>query len=124
MNEPHYVTPKRSFIRYKLIATIQSLNFKPINSPGPRDQMKGKSRPDPASPASPLHQVGLAGEHCRVVRHVVVRGEDLHLVLARVDYKHHVLNGDASLRNISSKDDLECLSSKWSVVIGIKILQV
>ena len=62
--------------------------------------MKGKSRPDPASPASPLHQVGLAGEHCRIVRHVVVRCEHLHLVLARVDNEHHVLNGDAGLRDI------------------------
>ena len=74
--------------------------------------MKGEARSNPACPASPLHQVGLAGEHCRVVRHVVVRGEDLHLVLARVDYKHHVLNGDASLRDVGGKDDLECLSSK------------
>ena len=74
--------------------------------------MKCKSRPDPASPAPPLHQVGLAGEHRSVVRHVVVRGEHLHLVLARVDYKHHVLNGDASLRDVGGKNDLECLSSK------------
>ena len=69
--------------------------------------MKCKSRPDPASPASPLHQVGLAGKHCCVVCHVVVRGEDLHFVLARVDHKHDVLNGDAGLRNICGKDDLE-----------------
>ena len=69
--------------------------------------MKGKSRPDSASPASPLHQVGLAGEHRRVVCHVVVRGEDLHFVLARVDHKHDILNGDAGLRNICGKDDLE-----------------
>ena len=69
--------------------------------------MEGKSRPHPASPPSPLHQVGLAGEHRRVVRHVVVRSEDLHFVLARVDHKHDVLNGDAGLRNICGKDDLE-----------------
>ena len=68
--------------------------------------MKGKSRPDPASPASPLHQVGLAGKHRCVVGHVVVRGEHLHLVLARVNHKDHVLNGDAGLRNIGRKDDL------------------
>ena len=70
--------------------------------------MKGKSRLHPASPASPLHQVGLAGEHRCVVRHVVVGGEHLHLVFARVNHKHHILNGDASLCDIGGKDDLEC----------------
>ena len=91
--------------------SFQRLNFKRIKSPGSRDQMKGKSRPDPASPSSSLHQVGLAGKHRCVVCHVVVRGEHLHLVLARVDNKDHVFNGDAGLRDIGRKDDLEYLSS-------------
>ena len=58
---------------------------------------------------SPSHSP--PGKHCCVVCHVVVRGEHLHLVLARVDHKDHVFNGDAGLRNIGRKDDLEYLSS-------------
>ena len=68
--------------------------------------MKCKARSNPACPASPLHQVGLAGKHRCVVCHVVVRGEHLHLVLAGVDHKHHIFNGDAGLRNIGRKDYL------------------
>ena len=80
--------------------------------------MKGKSRPDPASPTSPLHQVSLAGEHRSVVCHVVVRSEDLHFVLARVDHKHHVFNGDAGFRDVGSKNDLQYffLLSKFKIV--------
>ena len=81
--------------------------FKSPISPSSGDKVEGKSRPHPASPPSPLHQVGLAGKHRRVVGHVVVRGEHFHLVLAGVDHKHDVLNGDAGLRNICGKDDLE-----------------
>ena len=84
--------------------------------------MKGKARSNPACPASPLHQVGLAGEHGGIVGHVVVGGEHLHLVLPRVDHKHHVLNGDAGLRYIGGKDDLESLSSKYVLKVSVDII--
>ena len=68
--------------------------------------MKGEARSNPACPASPLHQVGLAGEHSGIVGHVVVGGEHLHLVLPRVDHKDHIFDGDACFGNIGGKDDL------------------
>ena len=68
--------------------------------------MKGEARSNPACPASPLHQVSLAGEHGGIVGHVVVGGEHLHLVLPRVDHKDHVFDGDACFGNIGGKDDL------------------
>ena len=84
--------------------------------------MKGKSRSNPTSPASPLHQVGFAGKHRCIVCHVVVCREHLHLVLSRVDHKHHILNGDTGLRYIGGKDDLESLSSKYVLKVSVDII--
>ena len=106
-----YVPPEHRTCMYQCIVFLnccwQFHRFKSPISPSSGDKVEGKSRPHPASPPSPLHQVGLAGKHRRVVGHVVVRGEHFHLVLAGVDHKHDVLNGDAGLRNICGKDDLE-----------------
>ena len=61
---------------------------------------------DPARPAPPLQQVGLAGPGGGVVRHVVVRHEQLDLGLAAVNDEHHVHNGDAGLGDVGADDDL------------------
>lgn len=61
---------------------------------------------DPARPAPPLQQVGLAGPGGGVVRHVVVRREQLDLRLAAVNDVDHVLDGDAGLGDVGADDDL------------------
>ena len=61
---------------------------------------------DPARPAPPLQQVGLAGPGGGIVRHVVVRREQLDLGHAAVNDIHHVLDGDAGLSDVGADDDL------------------
>ena len=61
---------------------------------------------DPARPAPPLLHVGLAGPGGGIVRHVVVRHEQLDLGLAAVNDEHHVHNGDAGLGDVGADDDL------------------
>ena len=68
--------------------------------------MEAEAWPDPARPAPPLQQVGLAGPGGGVVRHVVVRREQLDLGLAAVNDVHHVLDGDAGLGDVGADDDL------------------
>ena len=76
------------------------------SSPGSGLEVEAEDRPDPVRPALPLQQVGLAGPGGGVVRHVVVRHEQLDLGLAAVNDEHHVHNGDAGLGDVGADDDL------------------
>ena len=69
--------------------------------------MEGKSRSHSASPSTSLFEVGATRPNDRVVGHVVVGSEDLHLRLARVDHEHDIVDRHAALRDVRRQNDLE-----------------
>ena len=70
--------------------------------PASGHEMEAESRPHSPGPSSPLQQVGLAGPAGRVVSHVAVSSEHLHLGLAAVNDIDQVLDGDAGLVIVSN----------------------
>ena len=80
--------------------------------------MEGKSRSHSASPTPSLLEVGATRPHDRVVGHVVVGSEDLHLRLARVDHEHDIVDRHATLRDVRRQNDLQGIQIRhnWTKV--------
>ena len=74
--------------------------------------MKRESRSDTSGSTSPLFQVGLACPNRRIVGHVVVSREDLHLRFTRINHEHDIVNCHAALSNVRRENHLKIPSVK------------
>lgn len=68
--------------------------------------MEAEARAHTTRPPFPLLQVGTGRPDSGVVRHVVVRREELHLGLTAVNNIHYIVDSDRRLRDVGRQNYL------------------